>query len=132
MPDPLPRLRRLCLRLPHSVEREAWGSPTFRVERGKMFAMYASAAQPNGRGRPQVWVNCSKVDQEFLVAEFPSRHFVPPYVGPSGWVGVWLDGKVDWTALSALLADGWRRAAPKAVLVAHDATAPTPRTSRRR
>jgi hypothetical protein len=24
------------------------------------------------------------------------RLFVPPYVGPSGWVGVWLDAKTEW------------------------------------
>lgn len=41
------------------------------------------------------------------------RFFVPPYVGPSGWVGVWLDAKTDWTELAGLLADGWRLAAPK-------------------
>ena len=38
---------------------------------------------------------------------------MPPYVGPSGRVGVWLDGKVDWDEVAELLADAWRLCAPK-------------------
>ena len=42
--------------------------------------------------------------------------FVPPYVGPSGWVGVWLDGKADWEELAGLLEDSYRLTAPKRLL----------------
>ena len=35
--DPLIRLRALCLALPESSEKLAWGEPTFRV-RNKIFA----------------------------------------------------------------------------------------------
>lgn len=38
---------------------------------------------------------------------------MPPYVGPSGWVGIWLDRKADWRDLAELLEDGYRLAAPK-------------------
>jgi predicted DNA-binding protein (MmcQ/YjbR family) len=38
---------------------------------------------------------------------------VPPYVGPSGWVGVWLDGTVDWGDVADLLRDSYRLVAPK-------------------
>ena len=34
----LERLRKLCLALPETAEKVAWGEPTWRV-RGKMFAM---------------------------------------------------------------------------------------------
>ena len=34
-----------------------------------------------------------------MVRDAPDRFFVPPYVGPSGWIGVYLDGDVDWTEL---------------------------------
>ena len=51
--------------------------------------------------------------QEALVEAQPDLFFVPPYVGPSGWVGVNLDGKVDWTMVAALLEDGYRSVAPK-------------------
>jgi len=41
----------------------AWGAPTFRVAKGKMFAMYSTGDLPKGEGRPQVWVNCTAEDR---------------------------------------------------------------------
>ena len=32
---------------------------------------------------------------------------------PSGWIGVWLDGKPDWTELADLVTDAYRLVAPK-------------------
>lgn len=110
--NPLPRLRKLCLALPEAHEVEAWGEPTFRV-RNKIFAMYASAGTHHGNGRPGVWCKATHVDQDLLVRADPDRYFVPPYVGPSGWVGVWLDGELDWGPLGELLRDGYRLVAPK-------------------
>ena len=43
----------------------------------------------------------------------PRRYFVPPYVGPSGWVGIRLDGKPDWDVVAELLSTAYKRAAPK-------------------
>jgi hypothetical protein len=43
----------------------------------------------------------------------PRRFFVPPYVGPSGWIGVWLDGSVDWSELADPLRDAYALVAPK-------------------
>ena len=48
-----------------------------------------------------------------MVQAAPERFFVPPYVGPSGWVGIWLDGKTDWIELADLLRDAYRLVAPK-------------------
>ena len=110
--DPLPRLRALCLALPEAHEAVAWGEPTFRV-RDKLFAMYASAATHHGAGRPAVWVKATPENQALLVAAEPRRYFVPPYVGPSGWVGVWLDGGADWAELATLVRDAYRLIAPK-------------------
>ena len=39
--------------------------------------------------------------------------FKPPYVGPSGWIGAWLDNSPPWAEIEELLRDGWRRRAPK-------------------
>ena len=44
------------------------------------------------------------------------RFFVPPYVGPSGWVGVWLDQGVDWDDVAGFLTDAYRLVAPKRLL----------------
>lgn len=114
-PRPLTRLRKLCLALPEAHEVEAWGAPTFRV-RNKLFAMYASAASHHGGGRPAVWCKAGPGNQQLMVRAEPERFFVPPYVGPSGWVGVWLDGDVDWSELAELLKDAWRLTAPKRVV----------------
>jgi hypothetical protein len=46
----------------------------------------------------------------------PKRFFVPPYVGPSGWIGIWLDSGADWDELEELLADAYRMVAPKRLL----------------
>jgi len=114
-PGPLARLRKLCLKLPEAHEVEAWGEPTFRVK-NKIFAMYAHANNHHGGGRHAVWCKAAPVNQRLMVDAAPDRFFVPPYVGPSGWVGIWLDGKVDWIELTDLLRDGYRMTAPKKLL----------------
>ncbi|MGH7514211.1 MAG: MmcQ/YjbR family DNA-binding protein [Gemmatimonadales bacterium] len=108
----LTRLRRLCLALPEAHEVEAWGEPTFRV-RNKLFAMYAAAGNHHGNGRAAVWCKAAPGNQQLMVKAAPERFFAPPYVGPSGWVGVWLGAGTDWDELAGLLADGWRLVAPK-------------------
>lgn len=111
-PRPLTRLRKLCLSFPEAHEVEAWGEPTFRV-RNKLFAMYADSDNHHGSGRPGVWIKATRASQDLMVRTSPERFFVPPYVGPSGWVGVWLDRKVDWEEVAGLLQDAWRMTAPK-------------------
>jgi hypothetical protein len=111
-PSGLARLRKLCLTLPEAHEVEAWGEPTFRV-RNKLFAMYASADTHHGNGRPAVWCKAAEGNQALMLRAAPDRFFVPPYVGPSGWVGVWLDRKADWKELAELLRDAYRLVAPK-------------------
>jgi hypothetical protein len=118
-PNPLTRLRRLCLALPEAHEVRAWGAPTFRV-RNKLFAMYASAGTHHGNGRPAVWCKAAPSNQTLMVQAVPDRFFVPPYVGPSGWVGVWLDGRVRWRELAELLRDGYRLVAPKRLVARLD------------
>lgn len=111
-PRPLTRLRRLCLALPEAHEVEAWGEPTFRVK-NKLFAMYASSDTHHGSGRPGVWCKAAPGNQSLMVRHAPGRFFVPPYVGPSGWVGIHLDGDVDWEELAGLLRDSYCLIAPK-------------------
>jgi hypothetical protein len=48
-----------------------------------------------------------------MIQAHPDRFFVPPSVGPSGWVGVWLDEVVDWEDLADLLRDAYLLVAPK-------------------
>jgi predicted DNA-binding protein (MmcQ/YjbR family) len=108
-PARLARLRKLCLALPQAVEQEAWGDPTWRIA-GRIFAMqkgnYAG-------GRPSLWVKAPPGEQPTMVELRPDRFFVPPYVGARGWIGVWLDGKIDWPELSSLIITSYRLLAPK-------------------
>jgi hypothetical protein len=119
-PSPLVRLRKLCLALPEAHEVEAWGEPTFRV-RNKLFAMYAAPNNHHGGGRPAVWCKAAPGNQSLMVRAAPDRFFVPPYVGPSGWVGVWLDRDPDWAEVRDLMRDSYRLTAPKKLQTLLDA-----------
>lgn len=109
---PLGRLRRLALAFPEAHEVEAWGEPTFRV-RNKLFAMYASAGNHHGGGHHAVWCKAAPGNQQLMVQASPERFFVPPYVGPSGWIGIRLDRETDWKEVAVLLGDSYRLVAPK-------------------
>jgi len=101
--------------MPGAHEVEAWGEPTFRVK-NKLFAMYASSGNHHGAGRPAVWCKAKAVNQQLMISMSPDKFFSPPYVGPSGWVGVWLDGDVAWDEVREILRDGYRMTAPKKLL----------------
>src|ERR1051325_7990611 len=115
-PSNLARVRRICLGLPQAREVESWGAPTFRI--GKIFAMYAAPDSHHGEGREGLWVKSNHFTQDLLVRGMPARYFVPPYVGPSGWTGVYLDPRTDWEALTDLLRDAYRMTAPKKLAAA--------------
>ena len=129
--DPLIRLRSICLAWPESLEKVSHGEPTFWAKT-RMFASYASATNHHGAGRPATWIKATPVNQALVIADDPIRYFKPPYVGPSGWIGVWLDKRPPWTAIEALLEDGFRQAAPKTVLAMMDEASSTPSRSTRR
>ncbi len=125
------RVRELCLALPDVFEKEAWGECTFRVTGGSMFAMTDN--DHHGSGHVAVWVKAPPGVQEMLVTAAPQRFFVPPYVGPKGWVGMRLDHDVDWDELADVLKDGHAMSAPtrrRAPAAAGDANAPKQRARR--
>jgi len=109
---PVDQVRSICLSFSEAHEVEAWGEPTFRV-RNKMFAMYASSDTHHGGGRPSVWVKSTLVNQDLLVRWQPSRYFVPPYVGPSGWIGIYLDKRPSWKTVADILRDAYLLILPK-------------------
>jgi hypothetical protein len=112
--EPLTTLRSLCLGLPDAREVEAWGAPTFRVK--TIFATYSDGSQYEPH-RPSAWIKAAPADQILLVERDPHHFFVPPYVGPRGWIGVFLDvPDLDWDEVRALLWDAWKMSAPKRLL----------------
>jgi len=110
--SPLERLRATCLALPEAWEKLSHGEPTFWAGK-RMFASFASAATHHGAGRDAVWCKCDGLTQSLLVARAPDRYFVPPYVGPSGWIGIYLDRRPDWNEVAERLRAGYRLAATK-------------------
>ena len=109
-PASLSRLRRICLALPEAAEKETWEKPTFRI-RDKIFAMVH-----DWEGRSGVWCKAPPGAQAILVEAAPERFFRPPYVGHKGWIGFWLDGKVDWVEVTDLVGRSYRMTAPKRLL----------------
>jgi hypothetical protein len=111
----LEHLRTVCLALPETAEVESWGTPTFRVK-DRIFAMHAGPDERRGYQRTSVWCKAKPVTQDMLLRAEPERYFAPPYVGPKGWVGIWLDDSTDWEALRGLVHDAYRLTAPKQLL----------------
>ncbi|MCX8255213.1 Phosphoribosylglycinamide formyltransferase [Beijerinckiaceae bacterium RH AL1] len=105
--DPVAQLRATCLALPEATERETFGGPTFRV-RDKIFAM-----ETGRHGFPAVWCKAPPGSQAVLVGADPHRFFVPPYVGPKGWIGMRLDEGPDWDEVAAIVRRSYRLIAPR-------------------
>src|SRR5215217_1687096 len=103
------KVRVICLRLPEVTERLSHGSPAFFV--GRQFVML----WPDGHHEhdfPHLWCAAPVGMQEALVGASPHRYFRPPYVGSRGWVGVRLDGEVDWDEVNELCLEAYRVIAP--------------------
>jgi hypothetical protein len=109
VPDPLPRLRALCLALPEVQERLSHGEPTWFVRR--VFVTYADRHHDD---RVAFWCAAPPGAQEEMVAEEPQRFFRPPYVGGRGWLGVRLDvPDLDWDEVGEIVVDAYRQVAPR-------------------
>jgi hypothetical protein len=116
--DPLPRLRRLCLALPETTERQSHGEPAWFVRGRTSFATYADHHHDD---RLAFWCAAPPGAQAALVAADPERFFVPPYVGHRGWLGVRLDPPVDWDEVAELVVEAYRTVAPKRLVATVDA-----------
>ena len=114
--DPfLADVRRVALALPETVEIEAWGRPTFRAGK-KMFATFA---HHDGHGFA-VLFKPDPGEKPALVQD--PRFYSPPYLGPSGWLGLDLEAaRVDWTEVAELLEASYRQVALKRMLAMLDA-----------
>ena len=112
----LASLRAACLALPGVEERVNHGMPTFAVVRRTAFC---NLHHPAG-DRPTLWFKAAPGTQTELVDQEPDRFFVPPYVGPRGWVGLRLDVDLDWNEVAAVVEDAWRLVATKGNLTERD------------
>jgi hypothetical protein len=104
-------VRSFALSLPEAQERETWETATFRV-RDKIFVMFSEHER-------HAWIKSVEEEQRALIDQDPSAWFVPPYVGPRGWVGVVL-AKADGDEVRELVTEAWRMTAPKRLVGTFD------------
>ena len=109
----LDRIRSLALALPASEEKLSHGSPGFFVRGGKFFAYFSYDHHHDGV--TGLLVKASGVEEQaMLIEEDPDLYYRPAYLGPSGWIGIRLDGgAVDWPHIEDWLARSWRASAPR-------------------
>jgi hypothetical protein len=111
--DPRARIREICLALPEATARD--GQHIKFEVRGKSFGYYTD--DHHGDGRLAFSCKAPMGMQGALVSSYPERFFVPPYLGPKGWIGVWLDVRaVDWDEVAELAAESYRMTAPKRLI----------------
>jgi hypothetical protein len=96
------KLVALCRTLPEAqAVRGGAQHLAFKV-RKRIFGYYVY--DHHGDGRIALLCKAPPGEQGRLVQERPALYFVPPYVGPRGWVGLRLDGRrIDWKAVANLL-----------------------------
>ena len=114
----LAQLRAICLALPEAAEKGGVAEHTFRV-RDKIFVLFDD--NHHGDGRIAIWCKAPPGAQDVLVGGDPARFFVPPYVGQHGWIGVRLEGDVDWDAVADFARDAYRMTATKRQIALLDA-----------
>lgn len=111
------RVRAMCLAWPEVTEKESHGSPAFFVK--KQFVMVWAGGH-HDHGFPHLWCAAPPGAQEALVTADPGRYFRPPYVGHRGWIGMRLDGDVDWDEVRGVCEDAYRAVAPARLVAALD------------
>ena len=99
------RVRHLCMAFPRTQERLSHGEACWFVGGKRMFVMFADHHHDD---RVAFWAAADDGVQRHLVEDEPDHFFRPPYVGPRGWVGMWLDDRPDWDRVELLVEEAWR------------------------
>jgi hypothetical protein len=109
--DVVQRVRSICMAFPEVTERLSHGSPAWFVRDKKEFVHL----WPDGHHAntfPHLWCAAPPGAQQEMIQTEPGRFFRPPYVGGRGWLGVRLDGDVDWDEIREVCMDAYRVIAP--------------------
>jgi predicted DNA-binding protein (MmcQ/YjbR family) len=117
--DPLlAQVRELARELPGSAEKVSHGRPAFFTK--KVFAYYGGSLKVAGEWvqHPTSLVVLPDPGDRQALVEDP-RTYVPAYLGPSGWIGVDLDG-TDLDEVAELLDASYRLTAPKRLVAELD------------
>jgi hypothetical protein len=115
-PDPdaaLAKLREIALALPAGTEKLSHGAPCFYIEKGKVYAYFWQFHH----GDPRVAVivkTTGREEQEMLVDLDADFYFIPPYLGPSGWIAMSVGfSDTDWDHIGDRVATSWEMVAPR-------------------
>ena len=111
------RVRAICLGFPEATEKLSHGAPAFFVR--KQFVMLWHDGHHDDEF-PHMWCAAPPGAQEELTTTEPERFFRPPYVGHRGWLGVRLDGEVDWDEIAAVCEEAYRTVAPAKLIAELD------------
>jgi hypothetical protein len=111
------RIREMCLALPGVTEKLSHGAPAFFV-RKQFLQLWSGGHHDNDFAH--LWCAAEPGAQAALVAASGGRVFRPPYVGHRGWIGVRLDGDIDWDEIAELVEDAYRAIAPPSLVAELD------------
>lgn len=101
----LKKVRAVCVGL-GAFEKESHGSATFFLgEKKPSFLVFANHHHQDGR--LALWAAAPPGAQKVAVDDDPENYFIPPYVGPSGWIGVRLDRTLPWASVKAAIVSAW-------------------------
>ena len=117
-PSDLARVRAICMAYPEAAEKLSHGSPAFFIEEGKVYAYVWHNHHDDGHTAVMVKTT-GREEQAMLVEMDPDFYHIPPYLGPSGWVGMELTGpSTDWDRIEQRIAISWEMVAPRRLLEA--------------
>ena len=102
--DQIKRVRQMCLALPGTSEKLSHGEPTFFAAK-RVFAMISN--NHHGDGHVAVCIPAEPGAQAALIRTNSACYYKPPYVGPSGWVGIELSQIGD-DELAGHISDAWK------------------------
>ncbi len=106
------RVRTIALAFPEADANVSHGRPAFFTQR--VFCYFGGSQRIDGE-----WVGH---DRAIMVRPDPDdapalrqdpRFWVPAYLGPSGWLGLDLDGGTDWAEVAELIDASYRVTAPR-------------------
>ncbi|MEM7403874.1 MAG: MmcQ/YjbR family DNA-binding protein [Pseudomonadota bacterium] len=113
-----------CLALPETSVSEGHGMPNYKV-RGKVFATWS--LNHHGDGIAALWLKLPGDSRDSCLLSDPEDYFVPPYVGPRGWLGMRLnevpEAGLTWRSVCARIYEAYRHMAPAGLAASVDGLA---------